>query len=172
MTKGLQDIKQRHMASFLNTLEQSVSKKLHEKDLELEIITRKNKELVENVKKVTADAQNWCYMAKYNESVVNFLKNNLEQAMQGSNGRKEGCGESGTDDAASCIDPNNFLASGFNRSSQAKNNMICRSCRVKEVSVLLMPCRHLCVCKDCEGFVSVCPVCQMLTTASFEVYLS
>ncbi|PIN18991.1 putative E3 ubiquitin ligase [Handroanthus impetiginosus] len=171
MVKGVIDIRQRHMTSFLSALEKGIARKLHEKDVELETITRKNKELVENMKQVTTEAQNWCYMAKYNESVVNVLKTNLQQAMQGSNQVKEGQGESDTDDAASCIDPNNYL-SGPARSSTSKKGMMCRSCKVKGVSILLMPCRHLCLCKDCEAFVNACPVCQMVTTASFEVYLS
>lgn len=162
------------MASFLTALEKGVARKLHEKDLELQTVTRKNKELVESVKQVTTEAQNWCYMAKCNESVINILKTNLQQAMQSSNRGREGLGESNVDDAASCIDPNNYLdsAGGPGGSASAKKDMICKSCRAKAVSVLLMPCRHLCLCKECEGFVSACPVCQVITTASFEVFLS
>ncbi|KAL0421382.1 UNVERIFIED_CONTAM: hypothetical protein Slati_3161100 [Sesamum latifolium] len=68
------------------------------------------------------------------------------QAMQNSNRGKEGLGESNVDDAASCIDPNNYLcvAGGSGRSASAKKDMMCRSCKAK----------------------------QMITTASFEVYLS
>ncbi|GFP88026.1 probable boi-related E3 ubiquitin-protein ligase 3 [Phtheirospermum japonicum] len=169
MAKGVRDIRQRHMSSFLSALEKGVAKKMHEKDLELDNVTRKNKELVETMKQVTSEAQNWCYMAKYNESVVNVLKTNLQQAMQCSNtARNEGVGESdAADDAASCIG-----GSGPLIAAKKDNIMICRSCRSKEVSVLLMPCRHLCLCKECERFVGVCPVCQVATTASFEVYLS
>lgn len=169
MVRGVREIRQRHMASFLHALQNGVIKKMHEKDLELETITRKNKELVENMKQVTTEAQNWCYMAKYNESVVNVLKTNLQQAVQGcSNRGQEGSGENDVDDAASCIDPNNYLS----KSTSVKKDMSCRSCKAKEVSVLLMPCRHLCLCKECESFVSVCPLCNMVTTATFEVYLS
>ncbi|KAL7133106.1 hypothetical protein ABFS83_12G118800 [Erythranthe nasuta] len=169
MVKGVRDIRQKHIASFLASLQKGVVKKLREKDLELETITRKNKELVESVKQVTNEAQNWCYMAKYNESVVNVLKTNLQQAVEGSNRVIEGQGENeeAADDANSYVDPNNYL-----KSSSSRRNVTCRSCKAKEVSVLLMPCRHLCLCKECEGFVTVCPVCQMVTTASLEVYLS
>lgn len=166
MVKGVRDIRQRHMASLLSSLEKGVARKLQEKDVELESITRKNKQLVESMKQVTSEAQNWCYMAKYNESVVNVLKNNLQQAMQGCAG-KEGSGESDADDAASCIDPNNYLSGGGRW-----RDLMCKACKVKEVCILLMPCRHFCLCKQCEGFASVCPVCQMITSASFEVYLS
>ncbi|KAL0357915.1 UNVERIFIED_CONTAM: hypothetical protein Scaly_1477200, partial [Sesamum calycinum] len=91
MMKGVRDIQQRHMASFLTALEKG-------------------------------------------------------QAMQNSNRGKEGLGESNVDDAASCIDPNNYLgvAGGSGRSGSVKKDMMCKSCKAK----------------------------QMITTASFEVYLS
>ncbi|PSS26873.1 E3 ubiquitin-protein like [Actinidia chinensis var. chinensis] len=172
LAKGVRDIKQRHMASFLTSIEKGVSRKLCEKDVEIENINRKNRELVEKIKQVAAEAQNWHYRAKYNESVVNVLKNNLQQAIsQGADQGKEGFGDSEIDDAASYIDPNNFL-SVPGGSCLSKNNMICRACRTKEVSILLMPCRHLCLCKDCDGFIGVCPICQLVKIASVQVYMS
>ncbi|XP_042063800.1 E3 ubiquitin-protein ligase BOI-like [Salvia splendens] len=166
MVKGIRATRQRHMASFA-AVEKRVTTKLRE-DIELETITRRNKELVESMKQATSEAQNWCYMAKYNESVVNVLKTNLEQAMRGSNAGKEGRGESDADDAASCVDPNNYLSV----SAPTKKDLICKACKGKEVSILLMPCRHFCLCRECQAFATVCPVCQMITTASFEVHLS
>ncbi|PIN09770.1 putative E3 ubiquitin ligase [Handroanthus impetiginosus] len=167
MMRGLRDINQRQMTSFLTALEKTVVKKLHEKDVELETVARKNKELSESIKNITTEAQNWCHMAKYNESLVNVMKTNLQQVIQDSNRRKRVQQENDVDDAASCIDPK-----GPRGSTIVENSMICKSCKKKGVSVLLMPCRHLCLCRDCEGFVSVCPLCQMVITTSFEVYLS
>lgn len=173
LVKGLKDIKQRHMATFLTAIEKTVGKKLHEKDFEIENINRKNKELVERIKQVATEAQNWHYRAKYNESLVNILKTNLQQALsQGAEQMKEGFGDSDIDDTASCINPNNFLSIPAKSTSMKDVNMICRVCKAKEVSFLLMPCRHLCLCKDCEGLVSVCPVCHLMKTASVQVYLS
>ncbi|CAK9182759.1 unnamed protein product [Ilex paraguariensis] len=174
LMNGVKDIKQRHVATFLTALEKGVGEKLREKDLELENINHKNRELVEKMKQVAMEAKNWCYKAKYNESVVNILKTNLQQALNGADKGKEGFGDSDIDDAASCIDPNNYLnaASGAGKLISLNGNMICRACKGKEVSILLMPCRHLCLCTDCEGLVSVCPVCQLMKTASVQVYLS
>ncbi|MBA0706365.1 hypothetical protein Golax_018478, partial [Gossypium laxum] len=168
LTKGIRDMKQRHTASFLAAIEKGVSKKLREKDVELETVNRKNRELVDRIKQVTMEAQNWHHRAKYNESVVNVLKSNLQQVMSQSQGGeqqgKEGFGESEVDDAASYIDPNNLLSipdvGGAKCVSRNRHGMICRACNAKEVSVLLMPCRHLCICKDCDVLISVCPVCQ------------
>ncbi|KAF3587064.1 hypothetical protein F2Q69_00026292 [Brassica cretica] len=173
MAKGVRDIKQRQIASLLNTVEQGVSRKLQEKDQEIEIMNRKNKELVERIKQVTTEAQNWHHRAKYNESVVIALKNNLQQAMSHNNKKKvtadqgkEGFGDSEIDDAASSyIDPNNNKKMGNQR-------MRCRMCNAKEVSVLLVPCRHLSLCKECDVFTGVCPVCKSLKTSSVQVFFS
>ncbi|CAN4123300.1 unnamed protein product [Withania somnifera] len=162
--RGVRNIKQRHMASLLTAVEKNVGTKLQEKDIELENINRKNRELVEQMKQVTAEAQNWCYRAKCNESLVSTLKLNLQQAMQSAEQGKEGSGDNELDDAVSYIDPNNRLS--------IPSAVICKVCKLKEVSILLMPCRHLCLCKDCEGLFSVCPICQLMTTASVEVFLS
>ena len=180
LAKGVREMKQRHIASFLAAIEKGVSKKLHEKDVEIENMNRKNRELVERIKQVAMEAQSWHYKAKYNESVVNVLKSNLQQAIsQGADQGKEGFGDSELDDAASYIDPNNILSiagSGvkpFSKNYQgSKENMTCRACKSKEVSMLLMPCRHLSLCKECDAFIGVCPVCQLMKTASVQVYLS
>ncbi|XVE75023.1 hypothetical protein DITRI_Ditri12bG0064200 [Diplodiscus trichospermus] len=180
LTKGIRDMRQRQMASFLTAIEKGVYKKLREKDVELETMNRKNRELVERIKQVTLEAQSWHYRAKCNQSVVNCLKSNLQQVMsQGAEQGKEGFGDSEVDDAASYIDPNNFLSipvaaaksiSGNHHGT--KEHLICRACKAKEVSILLMPCRHLCLCKECDVLVSVCPVCQVMKTAGVQVYLS
>ncbi|KAL8208258.1 hypothetical protein R6Q57_007670 [Mikania cordata] len=165
MLKGMRDIRQRHMTSLLAAIEKGVENKLHEKQVEIENISLKNKELVKRIKEVANEAQNWHYRAKYNESMVNILKTNLQQALaRGNENRfKEGFGETDADEASS----NNpkGLTDNVGKSS-------CKACRANEVSVLVMPCRHLCLCKDCDVLTSVCPVCQMVKTVSMEVYLS
>ncbi|CAA7020752.1 unnamed protein product [Microthlaspi erraticum] len=173
MAKGVRDMKQRQTGSFLNTIEKGVSKKLQEKDLEIDTINKKNKELVERIKQVAVEAQNWHYRAKYNESVVNALKTSLQQAISHNNHNviaaaadqgREGFGDSEIDDAASSyIDPNKNMGN---------QRMRCKMCNAKEVSVLLVPCRHLSLCKECDVFTGVCPVCKSLKTSSVQVFFS
>lgn len=179
LSKGVRDMKQKHIASLLAAIEKGVSKKLREKEVEIENMNRKNRELAERIKQVAVEAQNWHYRAKYNESVVNVLKNNLQQAIsQGVEQGKEGFGDSEVDDAASYIDPTNLLTihgaqvKSTGKKQGIEEHMICRACKAKEVSMLLMPCRHLCLCKDCDAFVNACPVCQLIKSASVQVYLS
>ncbi|XP_076889325.1 BOI-related E3 ubiquitin-protein ligase 1-like [Bidens hawaiensis] len=162
MLKGMRDIRQRHMTTLLASIEKGVENKLHEKQVEIDNINCKNQELVERIKEVANEAQNWQYRAKYNESMVNILKTNLQQALACGNDQfKEGFGENDIVEVSS---------KGVADGNMGKSS--CKACRVNEVSVLVMPCRHLCLCKECDGFVSVCPVCQMVKTVGMEVYLS
>jgi E3 ubiquitin-protein ligase BOI-like protein len=176
----VRDLKQRHISSLLAAMEKGVSKKLQEKDREIENINRKNKELIERIRQVAAEAQNWHYRAKYNESVVNVLKSNLQQAIsQGADQGKEGFGDNEIDDAASYIEPNNYLNFSGDPAKPLpwnyqglKEHVTCRACKTREVSMLLMPCRHLCLCKECDALINVCPVCRLIKTNSFQVFLS
>ncbi|XP_062169872.1 E3 ubiquitin-protein ligase BOI-like isoform X1 [Alnus glutinosa] len=172
--KDVRELKQRHTVSFLSAIEKVVDRKLHEKELEIENMNRKNKELMERIKQIAMEVQSWHYRAKYNESVVNALKSNLQRVMaQGAIHGKEGCGDSEVDDAASYANVDHQgIIDGSGNSVYMKKQMNCRACKVKEVCVLLIPCRHLCLCKDCEGFIDVCPICQEMKTASAQVFMS
>ncbi|KAL3642346.1 hypothetical protein CASFOL_013161 [Castilleja foliolosa] len=167
ISRGVREINQMHTISMLTTLEKGVNRKLHEKELQIENFNRKNDELVDKIKQVAAEAQSWHYRAKYNESVVNVLKNNIQQLMEQNTAlAHEGSGDSSElDDTISCS--NHPRNQGIESCS-----MKCRACYDKGVSVLVLPCRHLCLCTDCEGFIDVCPVCRVMKTASVRVYMS
>lgn len=159
MVKGIRELNQKHTASLLNTLEKEVTKKLREKEMEIENMNRKNMELGLKIKHVAMEAQTWHYRAKYNESVVNALKNNLQQVIaQKPVEGKEGYGDSEVHDTASYT---NVKALNY-----------CRACNAKEVCVLLLPCRHLCLCKDCQVLTENCPVCSATRTESVHVFMS
>jgi len=178
LSKGVREMKQKHITALLCSVEKGICAKLKEKDVDIENMKRKNRELAERIKQVDIEAKNWRCRAKYNALVVNAISDNLQQEiLQRAEQRKEGFGDSEVDDEASYIDPNNFLnipaapINSTHKSYQDAQNLTCRACKAKAVSRLLMPCRHLCLCKDCERFINVCPVCQFIKTASVEVYL-
>lgn len=169
--KGVREINQRHAVSLLNALEKGVNRKLQEKELEIENMNQKNKELGDRIKQVAMEAQSWHYRAKYNESVVNVLKSNIQQLMeQGTAQAREGSGDSEVDDAVSSSNHQRIFNDSGNKRPQNRPPR-CRACNSKEVSVLILPCRHLCLCADCEGFIDICPVCQVMKNASVHVYM-
>lgn len=173
--KGITELKNRHTVSLLNALEKEVCHRIHEKDVKIETLSQKNKELMEKIREMALEAQSWHLRAKQNESLVNVLQSNINQAfMQGTGLLKEGCGECMADDAVSfcnynLLDPS---ANYQNHPSSVKELMKCKACKSKEVSILLLPCRHLCLCTDCDIFIEICPVCRLKKARSLQVYMS
>eukprot|EP00252_Welwitschia_mirabilis_P007540 TRINITY_DN18992_c0_g1_i2.p1 TRINITY_DN18992_c0_g1~~TRINITY_DN18992_c0_g1_i2.p1 ORF type:complete len:344 (+),score=71.67 TRINITY_DN18992_c0_g1_i2:353-1384(+) len=160
--------------NMLTSFEQGALKKLRDKDLEVENINRKNTELEEKMKQLSLEAHAWQYRAKYSESVINALKFNLQQAYAQNKETKEGCGDSEVDDAASCFngDMGNLQALLSKENKDLKEQMACKVCRGNDISILLLPCRHLCLCKDCESWLDFCPICRTMKNASMQVFMS
>ncbi|KHN21049.1 Baculoviral IAP repeat-containing protein 2 [Glycine soja] len=48
----------------------------------------------------------------------------------------------------------------------------CRGCAKRVASVVVLPCRHLCVCTECDAHFRACPVCLTPKNSTVEVFLS
>lgn len=46
--------------------------------------------------------------------------------------------------------------------------MLCKVCFLSEMSVILMPCRHLALCPRCSGRISSCPICRTHIESTFQ----
>ncbi|GLJ40559.1 hypothetical protein SUGI_0836970 [Cryptomeria japonica] len=186
---ALKEMKQRHMTSFLGAIQKGLRRKIREKDVEIENGKMQTKELMEKIKQLALEAQAWHNRAKYNEAMVTALRTSLQQAVAHSREQsKEGCGDSEVDDAASSHygDNNNIYNSTNNvinsmsdvhvriakENKELRENRSCRSCRSNDVSILLLPCRHLCLCRECESTLDACPLCHSQKNASVQVYMS
>ncbi|CAN7082865.1 unnamed protein product [Brassica oleracea var. botrytis] len=149
---------QRSQYKTVALMEERVVQKLREKDEELEMVNRTNKELEVRIEQLAMEAEAWQQRAKYNENMFAALNCNLERAHGRPRDSIEGCGDSEVDDTASC----------FNRRN---GKMMCRFCGVREVCMLLLPCKHMCLCKECERNLSSCPLCQSSKFLGMEVYM-
>ncbi|XXG75697.1 hypothetical protein AAC387_Pa08g0215 [Persea americana] len=171
LRRTLAERRERHYRALLGAAEESASRRLKEKDAEVEKAARRNAELEERAAHLKAEAQVWQARARAQESAAVSLQAQLQQAMMAgqSQDRRDELGCAGgdslpVDDAESAhIDP---------RRSESSPVPPCRVCRNRAVSVVLLPCRHLCICTACEPVVHVCPLCCTLRNASVEVYLS
>ncbi|PON65065.1 E3 ubiquitin-protein ligase BOI [Parasponia andersonii] len=156
----------------ISVLEDKVIEKLREKQVEVENINKKNMELEERMEQLSVEAGAWQQQARYNENMITALKFNLQQVFAQSRDSKEGCGDSEVDDTASCCYGRSL---DFHLLCKENNNMkemmTCKACRVNEVCMLLLPCKHLCLCKDCESKLSYCPMCQSSKFIGMEVYM-
>jgi E3 ubiquitin-protein ligase BOI-like protein len=173
-----------HSKVFLATVEEQVSLLLRGREIELENVTQRNLELEQRIKQIGLETQIWQSKAKSFEAMVAMLRANLQQALLAQSKEQnpiEGHGDNDADDAASeHIDGSDeaqktraAVALGRKTGSHlTKPNRACRSCRVVEACVLLVPCMHLCLCSDCQRDVEQCPICNSQRSACVEVYLS
>ncbi|PIA46255.1 hypothetical protein AQUCO_01500047v1 [Aquilegia coerulea] len=170
-----QAILKKVQANQLHTLtfaEERILQKLREKEVEIEDINKKNTELEERMKQLTVEAGAWQNRAKYNENMITALKFNLQQVFAQSRDSKEGCGDSEVDDTASCCNGGALdFQLAYKENKDLKELMACKVCNVNEVCMLLLPCRHLCLCKECESKLSFCPLCQSSKFIGMEVYM-
>ncbi|XP_074365812.1 putative BOI-related E3 ubiquitin-protein ligase 3 isoform X2 [Apium graveolens] len=164
---------QANQLQAISYIEEKFLQKFREKDAEVESINKKNAELESHIEQLAIEANAWQQRAKYNESMINTLSFNLQQVYAKSRDSKEGCGDSEVDDTASCC--NGRPALNFHLlckdNNEMKALMTCKVCRVSEVSMLLLPCKHLCVCKECESRLSHCPLCQSSKYIGMEIYM-
>ncbi|KAL2645119.1 hypothetical protein R1flu_012706 [Riccia fluitans] len=174
----LQEKRLRHSRALISAVQEGVSRKLREKDLEVEKVKRRNAELEEHARKVNLELHFVQNKLKTCEAQVLTLRSNLQQAQQAvqlsREQSKEGCGDSEADDAASSHhgDLGDAQARSFRKNKELKEQRTCRVCRTNDVCMLLLPCRHLCLCKDCEGRLTNCPLCQSPKNASLQIYMS
>ncbi|KAF5747038.1 BOI-related E3 ubiquitin-protein ligase 2 [Tripterygium wilfordii] len=173
LRQAILDKVQASQLQIVSYVEKSILQKLREKEAEVESINKKNLELEERIERVSMEASAWQQRARYNENMISALKFNLQQVYAQNQDSKEGCGDSEVDDSASCCNGRtlDFHLLSREHHNDMKELMTCRICRVKEVCMLLLPCKHLCLCKDCESKRSFCPVCQSSKYIGIEVYV-
>ncbi|CAN6203589.1 unnamed protein product [Urochloa humidicola] len=50
----------------------------------------------------------------------------------------------------------------------AKIDLVCKVCTSELTCMLLLPCKHLCVCKACEACLTACPICGSVKDDAIE----
>ncbi|XP_062210682.1 probable BOI-related E3 ubiquitin-protein ligase 2 [Phragmites australis] len=157
----------------LASVEDKILRKIRDKEVEVETINKRNSELEDQIKQLAVEVGAWQQRAKYNESMISALKYNLEQVCaHQSKDFKEGCGDSEVDDTSSCCNGGAVnLQLMTKENMQPKDLTACRVCKSSEACMLLLPCRHLCLCKECESKLSFCPLCQSSKILGMEIYM-
>ncbi|XP_077229493.1 putative BOI-related E3 ubiquitin-protein ligase 3 [Tasmannia lanceolata] len=136
------------------------------KDEEIVKISQRNTALEEKVKILLMEGKTWKTLAHSNDATIISLRCYLEFAKA-----KEGEGESKVEDSMSCCYDRKLNNSIVN-SKNSNNRPNCRGCRRNEVSILILPCRHLCLCSECEHKFQSCPMCMSPKTACIKVLMS
>jgi E3 ubiquitin-protein ligase BOI-like protein len=168
----LAEKRQRQYRELLNAAEEAVAEQLREKEAEFTKATRKNAELEARAAQLTMEAQLWQAKARAQEATAASLQAQLQQTIMCQTGEEVGgggvsCGLEGqAEDAESAyIDPDRVVVV-----TEARGK--CRGCEKRVASVVVLPCRHLCICTECDTHFRACPVCFTLKNSTVEVFLS
>lgn len=179
---------------LMELVEMRMNKRLKAKEEEIQKIGKLNWALEERVKSLSMENQIWRDLAQTSQATANALRSNLEQVLAQVHHHDEeeqnhqNCHQPAAvelaDDAQSCCGSNyndeeeeeaavNVKCNGNGSSSSSSNSSrVCRKCGREEACVLLLPCRHLCLCSVCGSSLNTCPVCKSTKTASFHVNMS
>jgi E3 ubiquitin-protein ligase BOI-like protein len=176
----LEEQKMRQSRMLACVIQETIGKKIKEKDEEIQRIGKLNWFLQEKVKSLSAENQVWRELAQTNETTANYLRNNLEQVMAHVKEGHHHAAVAEDDAESSCGSNNNNAAEDGNDTAatigggQSGGGLVrmCKNCGVGESIVLLLPCRHLCLCNMCGSTVRKCPVCDSSIDASVHVNLS
>ncbi|XP_022848326.1 probable BOI-related E3 ubiquitin-protein ligase 2 [Olea europaea var. sylvestris] len=174
----IEDRRKRYSQILAVAVEENIMKKLKSKEEEVEKIGRLNWALEERVKSLCVENQIWRDLAQTNEATAKALRCHLEQVLTQVKDEKQQrhC----VDDAQSCcgsnfdeIDRRECSSREFVNNPVVNNkNRMCRRCGKEESCVLLLPCRHLCLCTVCGSSLHTCPICNSTKNASVHINLS
>lgn len=177
LRRTLAEKRRQHYRALLGAAEESVVLRLREKQAEVEKAKRRNAELESRAAQLSVEAQVWQAKARAQEATAATLQAQLQHAIMSGGGAAHGsrrveeglyCAGGGNEagqaeDAESAyVDPERAAVSGPG----------CKACRTRVASVVLLPCRHLCLCTECDRVAQACPLCLTVRNSSVEVFLS
>ncbi|KAG2325938.1 hypothetical protein Bca52824_008666 [Brassica carinata] len=184
----IQEKRKRQARTIMEAIEHGLVKRLRVKEEERERIGKINHALKERVKSLSVENQIWRDLAQSNEATANNLRANLEQVLaqvkdltgaglenaNANAGRRED--DDDEDDAQSCCGSSSgeetVRRTTVAAHDTASKGRMCRNCGEVESCVLVLPCRHLCLCGVCGSSVHTCPICRSPKNASVHVNMS
>ncbi|XP_057486404.1 probable BOI-related E3 ubiquitin-protein ligase 3 [Actinidia eriantha] len=198
----VEERRKRYSRRIIAAVEEGIANRLRAKEEEIEKIGKLNWALEERVKSLCVENQIWRNLAQTNEATANALRSNLEHVLAQVNEEhhhhhhrggaaldadgaalddaESSCGSNyaaGDDDVrrtlGACEAETEVVKGKFDdEDCTSKNQRLCRHCGKVESLVLLLPCRHLCLCTVCGSSVHTCPVCNTPKNASVHVIMS
>lgn len=156
---------------LMSAFQEIFTKKLKEKDEEIQRMRKVNWVLLERVKSLSAENQIWRDLAQNNEATANTLRSNLEQVLAHAGEDSDAESSCGSNDLGRCTLAEE--AKGVKDTAVVSGGQrMCRKCGARESRVLSLPCRHLCLCTACASSLRDCPVCNSVMNATVHVNFS
>ncbi|XP_073042472.1 probable BOI-related E3 ubiquitin-protein ligase 3 [Primulina eburnea] len=158
LRQALQEQRKNQISTMMKKYESNIQSLLKQKEEEMLKAINRRMELEKHLERMEMENQTWKMAAKEKEAIAAALNSKIQRL------RESAClSVNAAEDAESCfrIEENE---------EQNTRKMICRCCGSRKACVIMLPCRHLCSCKDCEAFLDSCPVCKMVKKASLEAF--
>ncbi|KAL0920217.1 hypothetical protein M5K25_009337 [Dendrobium thyrsiflorum] len=178
--EGVEETQKRYLKSLIVILEKIALKRVLEKDAELANVNRRNSELEEKIIQLCSENQMLFSRASQNEALVSRLKATLEQVLIQKTAAEavpppevEGYGDTdgmlfAASDEQSCL---KIEEAKPESSEKVRARMVCKVCQENEISILLLHCRHLCLCKECEKKIDICPICNCSKEGAVQIFM-
>ncbi|CAA3026038.1 Hypothetical predicted protein [Olea europaea subsp. europaea] len=160
---ALREQRKQQIALFIKKYEPKIQLLLKQKDEEVFKAVNRKMELEDFLRKMEIENQTWHRIAKENEAAILSLNSTIQQLKESAR-----LSANETEDAESYC---NMIDHKNGEEEQRTRTMICRSCDIRNSCVIILPCRHLCSCKDCEVFLDSCPVCKTVKKASIRALI-
>ncbi|KAK6159580.1 hypothetical protein DH2020_006894 [Rehmannia glutinosa] len=132
-----------------------------QKQEEIEKAAKRTMELQDFLRRIEIENQTWQRVAKENEAMVGSLNSTIQRL------RETAANDAAGDSGSCCLGEEEKNLEQKTR----KMMMVCRFCNSRNSCVIMLPCRHLCSCRVCDGFLDSCPVCKMVKKASIEALI-
>ncbi|KAL1554451.1 RING-type E3 ubiquitin transferase [Salvia divinorum] len=145
---ALQEQRRRQAALLARSYESKIQSLLEQRDDEISRAGRRKMELEECVRRMEMERVTWQRFAQESEAMAASLRTRVREAE--------------AEDAGSCC------VERAREGEPQSRKMVCRCCNSRESCVIMLPCRHLCSCRDCDAFLDCCPVCNVPKKASLE----
>jgi E3 ubiquitin-protein ligase BOI and related proteins len=159
-----------HDDAVVAAVERVAAGRLRAAEAELERALCRNAELEERLRQLTAVGQAWLCVATSHEAVAAGLRATLEQLLL-QQPVAGGLAVDDVEDAQSCCNETDNTVAGAAAGFDDAAAVSCKACRGADACVLLLPCRHLCLCQACDAAVDTCPVCAATKNATLQVLL-
>ncbi|XP_008456340.2 probable BOI-related E3 ubiquitin-protein ligase 2 isoform X1 [Cucumis melo] len=180
----VEEKRKREARRIMEVIELGMMRILRSKEEEIEKMGKLNWELEERVNCLSMENQIWRDVAETNEATANALRRNLEEVLllqekttvvvveeEVAESCCEGGGGGTEEDDERRMRKKKRKEEEDGGGGGEEEERRCKKCGKEESCVLLLPCRHLCLCTVCASSLHNCPICNSTNNASVRVIL-
>ncbi|XP_073131212.1 probable BOI-related E3 ubiquitin-protein ligase 3 [Henckelia pumila] len=158
----LQEQRKHQTALIISKYESRTKLVLKQKEEQIAEATNRTFQLENLLRRMEMENETWERVAKEKEAMVESLNSAIQRL------KETTANIPPVDDAESCCQNINNIDDDEEK-TETEEKMVCRCCNHRNSCVVILPCRHLCSCRDCEVFLYSCPVCKNVKKATIEV---